>query len=115
MRLKHMRVAHGNSTWSLGKMTWVKGSSAQPLAKKGSVSRWDVARNHGAQQESCRTKPVGECTASWFLLRGSNLRHSSGIRILLLRIHLLTWQHVEREPSSPGAASLVMLSFTHRD
>lgn len=75
-----------------------KGSSAQPLAKKRSVSRGKEARSHGVQQELCRTKPAGECTGSWILLRGSNLRHSSGVRILLLKIHLLTGQHVEREP-----------------
>lgn len=75
-----------------------KGSSAQPLAKKRSVSRGKEARSHGVQQDLCRTKPAGECTGSWILLRGSNLRHSSGVRILLLKIHLLTGQHVEREP-----------------
>lgn len=75
-----------------------KGSSVQHLEEKGSVSRWEVARNHCVQQELCRTKSAGECTGRCFFLRESNFRHSAAMRILLLRIHLLTGQHMEREP-----------------
>lgn len=86
---------------SLRKTTWV-------LLKRlfcSTFSKKRVSSQMGGREEPwCSTGVMQNKVCRWmhwklvFTQRANNLRHSAGMRIRLLRIHLLTGQQVEREP-----------------